>query len=241
MNLKVAHLVSVQFGIFVGIVSCLVYSRFEYSRPRATAEMRKPATERAAAVEPVSEPEDQLADLVDDGAASEQAEPVTEQPPPTLPNEYSPEAVERYRALATKLYYEQIAPRRKVSSNPANSSIAAVAPVYTEVVEEPVVIQTNTPAPEPVAYIQPTQVIVYPQPAQFVVFSYPRRFVNRCRPAPHPGALASNPHQRPDRGGIHLNGSPAFRPGTSRDAAHHRNTGGPSCRSTQGFKPQGTR
>jgi hypothetical protein len=179
--------------------------------------------------------------MVDNGAESEQAEPITEQPAPALPNEYSPEAVERYRALATKLYYEQIAPRRTVSSSPANSSIAAVAPAYTEVAEEPAVVQTNDPAPETVAYIQPTQVIVYPQPVQFVVFSQPRRFFNRCRPAPRPGMLASNPHQRPDRGGIHLSGSPAFRPGTSREVPHHRNTGGPSCPSTQGFKPQGTR
>jgi hypothetical protein len=240
MNLKVAHIVSVQFGIFIGIVSCLVFFRFESTRPRAAAERRKPATERAAAVEPLSEREDQGADMVDNGAEPEWAEPVTKQPAPALPNEYSPEAVEQYRALATKLYYEQIAPRRAVSSRPANSSIAAVAPASTEVVEEPAVAQTNDPAPETVAYIQPTQVIVYPQPAQFVVFSQPRRFFNRCRPAPRPGVLASNPHQRPNRGGIHLNGSPAFRPGTFREAAHHQNTGGPSCRSTQGFKPQGT-
>jgi hypothetical protein len=241
MNLKVAHLVSVQFGIFVGVVSCLMFFRFESARPRASSERRKPATERAAAAEPVFEREDQPADTVDDGAEPERAEPVTEQRAPALPNEYSPEAVERYRALATKLYYEQIAPRRTVRSSPANSSIATVAPAYTEVVEEPAVAQTNEPAPETVAYIQPTEVIVYPQPAQFVVFSQPRRFFNRCRPAPRPGVLASNPHQRPNRGGIHLNGSPAFRPGTSREAAHHQNTGGLSCRSTQEFKPRGKR
>jgi hypothetical protein len=241
MNLKVAHLVSVQFGIFIGIVSCLVFFRFEYARPRIAAEMREPATERTAAVEPLSEPEDQRADMVDNGAEPEQAEPVTEQPAPALPNEYSPEAVERYRALATKLYYEQIAPRRTISSSPANSSIAAVAPAYTEVVEEPAVVQTNDPAPQTVAYVQPTQVIVYPPPAQFVVFSYPRRFVNRCRPAPHPGALAPNPHRRPDRGGTHLRGSPGCRPARSPGVVHRQNTGVSSCPSTQGFKPRGTR
>jgi hypothetical protein len=241
MNLKVAHLVSVQFGIFIGIVSCLVFSRFEYARPRTAAEMRKPATERAAAVEPLSEPEGQRADMVNDEAEPEQAEPVTEQSAPALPNEYSAEAVERYRALATKLYYEQIAPRRNVSSRPANSCIAAVAPAYTEVVEEPAVVQTNDPAPQTVAYVQPTQVIVYPQPAQFVVFSHRRRFVNRCRPAPHPGALVSNPHRRPDSGGTHLSGSPGCRPAGSRGVVHRRNTGVPSCPSTQGFTPGGTR
>ena len=241
MNLKVAHLVSVQFGIFIGIVSCLMFSRFESTRPRAAAEMRKQASERAAAVEPLSEPEDQRADMVDNGAESERAEPVTEQPAPALPNEYSAEAVERYRALATKLYYEQIAPRRNASTSPANSSIAAVAPAYTEVVEEPAVVQANDPAPETVAYLQPTQVILYPQPAQFVVFSHPRRFVNRCRPAPHPGALASNPHRRPDSGGTHLSGSPGCRPARSLGVAYRQNTDVPSCASTQGFTPRGER
>jgi hypothetical protein len=212
MNLKVAHLVAVQFGIFIGIVFCLVFSRFEYARPRIAAEMREPATERAAAVEPVSEPEDQRVYMADHRAEPEPAEPVTERPAPTLPNEYSAAAVEQYRALATKLYYEQIAPRRNASSSPANSSVAAAAPSYTELVQEPAVVQIDDPAPQTVAYVQPTQVIVYPQLAQFVVFSHPRRFVSRCRPAPHSGTLASNPHQRPDSGGTHLSGSPASRP-----------------------------
>ena len=250
LNLKVAHLVLVQFGIFLGIVCCLVFSRFEYFRPRATAERRAPVTERASAVEPLSQSEDQRADM-GDGADPEQAEPVTEQTAPALPNEYSPEAVERYRAEATRLYYEQIAPRRNTSGNPATTHVAAVAPAYTEAVEEPAIDQTNDPVPETVAYVQPTQVIVYPQPVQFVVFSHPRRLANRCRPA-SPGALASNPHRRPDGGGTHLSASTAFerpaapasglrRPPGSPGVAHRRNTGAPSCPSTQGFNPRGTR
>jgi hypothetical protein len=179
MNLKVAHLVAVQFGIFIGIVFCLVFSRFEYARPRTAAQMREPATERAATVEPVSEPEDQRAYMADRRAEPEPAEPLTERPAPALPNEYSAAAVEQYRALATKLYYEQIAPRRNASSSPANSSIAAVAPSYTELVQEPAVVQIDDPAPQTVAYVQPAQVIVYPQLAQFVVFSHPRGFVSR--------------------------------------------------------------
>ena len=251
MNLKVAHLISIQFGIFIGIVCCLVFSRFEYFRPRATAESRAPVTERASAVEPLAEPEDQPADT-GDGADPELAELVAEQPAPALPSEYSPEAVERYRAEATRLYYEQIAPRRNTSGNPATTRVAAVAPAYTEAVEEPAIDQTNDPAPETVAYVQPTQVIVYPQPVQFVVFSRPRRFANRCRPASPPGALASNPHRRPDGGGTHLNPSPAFerpaspssalrRPPGSPGVAHHRNAGVSSCPPTQGFNPRGTR
>ena len=240
MNLKVAHLVSIQFGIFIGIVFCLVFSRFEYFRPHAAAEMRKPATERATTVEPISEPEDQASDMVDDAAAPEQSDRFTEQPAPALSNEYSPEAVERFRALATKLYYEQIAPRRNASSSPANSSIAAVAPSYTEVAQEPEVVQVEDPAPQTqtVVYQQPTQVIVYPQPAQFVVFSHPRRFVRRCRPAPQTGALASNSHRRRDGGGTHLSGLPGSRPPRSPGGVHRRNTGVPTCRSTQGFTPR---
>jgi hypothetical protein len=241
MNLKVAHLVSVQFGIFIGIVCCLVFSRFEYFRPRTTAERRAPVTERASAVEPLAEPEDQPGDIADNGADAELAELVTEQPAPALPNEYSPEAVERYRAEATRLYYEQIAPRRNTSGNPPTTHVAAVAPAYTEAVEEPAIDQTNGPAPETVAYVQPTQVIVYPQPVQFVVFSRARRLANRCRPASPSGALASNPHRRADGGGTRLSASTAFRPAGSPGVVHRRNPGVPSCPSTQGFKSQGTR
>ncbi|MEY2502465.1 MAG: hypothetical protein QOI07_2799 [Verrucomicrobiota bacterium] len=229
MNLKVAHLVSIQFGIFIGIVCCVAFSRFEYFRPRATAESRAPLTERASAVEPLSEPEDQPGDIADNGADSEIA---TEQPRSALPNEYSPEAVERYRAEATRLYYEQIAPRRNTKGNPANTTVAAVAPAYTEVVEEPAADQTNGPAPETVAYVQPTQVIVYPQPVQFVVFSHPRRFANRCRPASPPEAVALNPH-RPS--------SALQRPARAPGLAHHRNTRGSSCPPTQEFTPRSRR
>jgi hypothetical protein len=250
MNLKVAHLVSVQFGILIGIVCCLVFFRFEYARPRTLAEKRKPATERAAAVAPFSQSEDETADMVDSDADADLAELVTEQTTPALPNEYSPEAVEKSRDLLTKLYYEQIAPRRKAGSAPANNSVAAVAPVYTEAAEEPAVVQTADLAPQTVAYVPPTEVVIYPQPAYFVGFSRPRRFANRCRPASPPGALASNPHRRPDRGRTHLNGSPAFegaaspsaafrRPPGSREVARRSNTGVPSCPSNQGFTPRG--
>jgi hypothetical protein len=222
MNLKVAHLISIQFGIFIGVVICLVVSRSESFRPHAATAMRKPATERATTVEPTSEPEDQASDMVDDAAAPEESDRLTEQSAPALPNEYSPEAVERYRALATKLYYEQIAPRR---------TIAAVAPSYTEVAQEPEVVQVEEPAPQTVVYQQPAQVIVYAQPARFVVFSQPRRFFRRCRPAPQPGLLASNSHRRPDSGGTPR----------SLAVAHRGNTGLPTCASTQGFTPGGKR
>src|SRR4051812_10510193 len=125
-----------QLGILIGIVCCLVYSRWDYSRPRT------------AAVERVSARDDQPADMVDDGAHDERDGLVSGKSASALPNEYSPEAVERYRALSTKLYYEQIAPRR----NAGSSSVATAAPAYTEVAEEPAMI-VNDPAPQTVAYV----------------------------------------------------------------------------------------
>lgn len=247
MNLKVAHLISIQFGIFIGIVCCLAFSRSEYFRPRVTAERRAPMTERAAADEPRSESAEQAADTMDPDADADLAELVSEQSRTPLPNEYSPEAVERMRAEATRLYYEQIAPRPR-----ATTTVAAVAPAYTQVVEEPAVDQTYDPAPEPVAYVQPAPVIIYSQPTQFVVFSEPRRFANRCRPASPPGTIASNPHRRPDGRGNHhskssgpferpTSPSPALRPPpASPGAGHHRNFGVGSSRPTQALAPRNT-
>lgn len=234
MNLKFAHLVAIQFGIFVGIVSCLLFFRFDAAQPRTAAEVRELATELAAAVK------DQRAEVVDDRTNPEPAQLVPGQLAPVLSNEYSAEAVERYRAEATRLYYEQIAPRRNASSSLTHSSIAAVAPSYKEVAQEPAVVQTVDPEPQTVAYVEPTQVVVY-QPTQFVAFSHPRRFANRCRPTPHHSALTSNPHRRLDRRGNHLSGSPAFCPPRSLGVMHRRNTNVASCPPTQGFKPRGKR
>src|SRR4051812_30854390 len=115
MNLKVAHLVSVQFGIFIGVVVCLVLFRFESFRPRPAAEARKPATERSTTIEPKSEPEDQASDMPEDAPPPKESDALAEQSAPAMPNEYSPEAVEKSMAILTKLYYEQINPRRNAS------------------------------------------------------------------------------------------------------------------------------
>ena len=234
MNLKFAHLVAIQFGIFVGIASCLLFFRFDAAEPRTAAEVRELATELAAAVK------DQRAEVVDDRTDPEPAQLVPGQLAPALPNEYSPEAVERYRAWRRSCTIEQIAPRRNASSSLTHSSIVAVAPAYTEVAQEPAVVQTDDPEPQTVAYVEPTQVVVY-QPTQFVAFSHPRRFANRCRPAPHHGALVSNPHRRLDRRGNHLSGSPESCPPRFLGVVHRRKTGVPSCPPTQGFKPRGKR
>jgi len=241
MKLKIVNLVAIQFGILVGILCCLMFLRLEPAEPPTAAETREQATERAAAVEPLSEAQDQRGDTVDHRADPEPAQLVPGQLAPALPNQYSPEAVERYRTEATRLYYEQIAPRRNASSSFTHSSIAAVAPSYTQVAQEPAVVQTDDPEPQTVAYVEPAPVIVYSQPAQFVAFSHPRRFENRCRPAPHSDALAPGRHRRRDRGKNHWSGSPEFRPARSLGVVHHRNSAVPFCRPTQGFKPRGKR
>lgn len=237
MNLKATHLIVLQFGIFIGIVICLAVLRFESAKPTAV-EMRELATERAAALDRTSESNDERGNLADNREKLEPAEPLTQLQAYPLPNEYSPEAAERSMAVITKLYYEQIAPKRPANSIPAT---AAVAPAYTEVAQEPAVVQYDDPAPQTVAYVQPPQVVVYPQPVPVVFFSNPRRFANRCRPAPHSTALGSNPHRRRDSGGTHLSGfpeSPAARP---LGLGQHRTTGVRTCPPIQGFTPRGKR
>jgi hypothetical protein len=222
--MKAAHLISVQFGIFVGVVFCLVVFHFENSRPRTAAAQREPETERAAASEALSQPDDQPGDNADNDADADLAELAAESPRTPLPNEYSPEAVERYRAESTRLYYEQIAPRR-----PPITTVAAAAPAYPEAVEEPAVNQAYDPVPEMVAYVQPAPVIVYPQLAQFVVFSQRNRHANRCRPGSPAGTFASNPNRRGDGRATHAG------------IAHHANPGGSACASTQEPASRGKR
>ena len=220
MNLKVANLVAVQFGMFVGIMSWLAYSRLESAEPR-----------KVNPVSPISEPAGQRPYAVDYRADRERAQSVAEQPVPVA-YEYSPEAVQQYSALAAQQYYQQIAPRRYASSGLENGSIAADAPSYAEVDQAPVAVQSDYPEePQTVAYVQPTQFIVYPQP-QFVVFSNRRRFANRRRSTPHPGALMPTTHRHPDR--------PRSQP-SGNGVAPRQNASAPTCRPTQGFESKGKR
>jgi hypothetical protein len=240
MNLKVANLVAVQFGMFVGIMSWLAYSQLPFGEPRTAREVRKPMAEPVATFASAPNPAGQRSQTADYRADQERTQPVAEPPAPAL-HEYSAAAVQHYSALAAQQYYQQIAPRRYASSGLANTSIAAVAPTYAEVAPEPAVVQTDDPVPQTVAYVEPTQVVVYQQP-QFVVFSNARRFANRCRPASHPrNARATFAHQRRDRGGLHVRGSTGSRPPQSFGVVHRRNDSAPSCRPNQGFSPRGKR
>jgi hypothetical protein len=221
MNLKVANLVGIQFGIFVGLISWLAYSRLESDEPRPAPEMQESAPAQNAPAAPTREPRDQRSQTADYRTDREEARPATEQLGPAVLHEYSAAAVQRYSALAAQQYYQQIAPRPIAAADaPSNAKVdqaPSVAPV--EYVAEP----------EPIAYAQPTQVVVYPQP-QFVVFSNRHRFAKRCRPASHPrGRRTTFAHQRLDREGP--------RPDEC-EAASPRSNGAPSCQPAHRFRPR---
>jgi hypothetical protein len=242
MNVKVANLVAIQFGVLVGIASWLAYSRFESAEPRiAAVEIQKRPVNSAAAVAPISDMGSQVTRVLDNGADREQDQSIGEQPAPaTPPHQYSPEAVQQYTALAAQQYYQQIAPRRYASAAVANSSIAAVPPVYTEVVQEPAAISSDYVEPlQPVAYAEPAQIAVY-QP-QFIVFSNQRRFPNRCRPTLQSAVVTPITHRGPGRGGPHLSGSTESRPTKCFGTVPPRNPNDPSCRPGQEFRSRGRR
>ena len=230
MNLKVANLVAVQFGMFIGIISWLAYSHLPFAGLRTAAKTQESTAEPAATVAPVFKPGDQRSQTADYRANREEAQPVVEQPAPAV-HQYSAAAVQQYSALAAQQYYQQIAPRHYASSGLENGSIAADAPSYAEVEQEPAVVP-DYPAAQTVAYVQPSQFILYPQP-QFVVFSNRHRFANRCRPrAPFAGAHMAMTHRRPDRGESQPNGD---------GIVSCQNVSAPSCRATQGFRSRGHR
>jgi len=221
MNLKVANLVAVQFGIFVGIMFWLAYSHLPFASPRAATKTPEPKAEPAANVAPAFKPGDQPTQTVDDRADREEAGPVVEQPVPLL-HEYSPAAVQQHSALAAQLYYQQIAPRRYASARVENRPIVADAPSDAEVEQAPVAEVEYQAEPETAAYVQPTPFIAYPA-SQLVVFSNRHRFANRCRPASDPrGARPTFAHQRRDRGKSRLRGSTEFESPASPSAALRR-------------------
>lgn len=245
MNLKVANLVAIQFGVFLGIMCWLGYSHFPGAGPRNAAITQK-STAQPATIKPGEQRS--TVDYRDDG---EDDQPLAEQPAPPL-HEYSAAAVQHYSALAAQQYYQQIAPRRYASSGPENRSIAAVAPSYTEAEQEPAIAPAEYVAePQTVAYFEPAQFIAYPE--AFGVFSNRRRFANRCRPASDPRrARGTFAHQRRDGGRPHPDGwkefqspsSPAAafgRPVNSFGVVHRRNDSTPSCQPTQGFRSHGKR
>jgi hypothetical protein len=233
MNVKVANLVAVQFGVLLGIASWLAYSRFEPAEPRiAAVEKRESPAAPSAAVAPISDLGSQVTRALDADADREKDQSIGEQPVQvTLPHQYSPEAVEQYTALAAQQYYQQIAPRRYASAGVANSSIAPATPIYTQVAQEPAAVSTDYAEPvQTAAYAEPTQIAFY-QP-QFIVFSNQRRFPNRRRPTLQPAGGTPVTHRRPDRAGPHQNVC---------EVTPRKNPDAPSCQPGQESRPRGRR
>jgi hypothetical protein len=247
MNLKVANLVAVQFGVFVGIMSWLAYSQLPFDEPRTAAERQEPVATLASA----SSPGDQPSQTVDYRPDQERPEPVAEQPAPAM-HQYSAAAVQHNTALAAQQYYQQIAPRRYASSGVGSGYVAEAAPSYAEVAQEPAVVQADDPEPQTVAYAEPAQVVFYQQP-QFVVFANARSSRNRCRPGPpFIGAHLATTHRRLDQTRLPLSASAQFerpaspsaalrRPNQSLGIGHRQNDKASSCRPTEGSRSRGRR
>jgi hypothetical protein len=242
MNLKVANLIAIQLGIFVGIMSWLAYSRLESAEPRIAAELQERAVKPAGSVGPGIKADDQRPDAIDGRADSDEAQPIAEQPAPAF-HQYSAAAVQHYSDLAAQQYYQQIAPRRYASSGLGTGPVVAEAPSYAQVEQEPAGV-TDYSEPQTAAYVQPNQIVVYSQP-QFVVFSNSRRFANRRRPAsPVIGAHMATTHRRTERPRPHLRDSTGFestRPSQSFGLVQRQNDKLPSCRPTEGIGPRGRR
>jgi hypothetical protein len=248
MNLKVANLIAIQFGIFVGIMSWVAYSHFESAKsPRLAGESGKGPVNSVAPVAPAApfapmvDPEGQRSVPVDYRADPDRAQPVTQQPVPVVHYQYSPEAVEQYTALAAQQYYQQIAARPYVSSSVQNRSTGAETS-YAQVAQAPVVVQLNEPEPQTVAYDEPAQIVAYAQPYPFFAYSNARSFGRRCRrPPPRHGILTPVTHRPHERRGPRLSGLRESCPPRSLGIIQRRVADAPPCRPTQSFKHHGKR
>ena len=168
--------------IFVGLVSCLVFSPSRLRQTRPPAEMREPATARRL-LSTISQYRKLVADVV---YHRREAEPFIDKAPPPLPND-APEprsVTEPSRRSCTMINRLP----RTASSSPANSFRFRCRPSLQEmaqvpsVFQEPAVVQIEEPA-RGLSLHQPTEVSVYTQPA-FVPPPFsppPAPVVNRCR------------------------------------------------------------
>ena len=248
MNVKVANLIVIQFGIFVGMMAWLAYSHFESgTSPRVGEENRKGLVNSVAPVAPLApaapmaESESQRPVPENYRANPDRAPSVTEPPVPVVHYQYSPEAVQQYTALATQQYYQQIAPRRYANTAVENRPVVA-APSYAKVEQEAAAVPTEyEDAPQTVAYDEPAQIVAYAQPYRFVAYSNGRSFGRRCRPAPRHGVLTSATPRRHDRGGPHLGGLRESCPPQSLGIVQRKEADAPSCRPIQSFRHRGKR
>lgn len=178
MNLKVANLIAVQFGIFIGIMSWLGFSRFQSTQPRTASEISASRIAPFETVSPSLERRNQRQYPANYETDQGQAQPVDEEEAPTEP---------------------EIAPQPSTGSGLGNRYVAADSPSYAGVDQAPAVAQPD--------YVPSPQILVYAQPAEIVVFSNPGRFANRFRSRSHADTLLTREHQRPDRVGPHPRGN----------------------------------
>jgi hypothetical protein len=242
MKLKIANLVAIQFGIFVGTMSWLVYSSLPSNHPRSAAEMQESRGGPVATDARVFESRNRRPHTVDYAADRERERQRDEQLEPTSQD-----------------YDEEIAPQPYASSGPDAASIDGNSLSYTTVAQEPAVVPTDyVDSPQTVAYAQPTQFIAYP--AETVVFSNSRSFGNRFRSPRLRRAFNSITHRPPNGGGPHQNiyqvvpgqipnppsRRPIVVPGQIPNPYAFQVVPGqipnaPSFRPTQGFRPRGNR
>lgn len=143
MNLGVANLVAVQFGIFVGTMSWLVYSRLPSTKPPEPVEMHGSIVGPVATVPPSFEPQNQRPYPTDYRVDREPPQLVVEKAPPTAPTA---------RPVVT---------RPSTSSGFENASVVADSPTYMDEDQEP----AEAVVPQIVAY--PAQIIVFSNPRRF--------------------------------------------------------------------------
>ncbi len=244
MKLKIANLVSIQFGIFVGTMSWLVYSSLPPAKPRAAAEMQESTVSPVATDARVFEPRTPRPRTRDYAVDRKRARQRGEQLQPTSQD-----------------YDEEIAPQPYVNSGPEAASIGGNSLPYTTVAQESAVVPTESgDSPQTVAYAQPIQFVAYP--AETVVFLNSRSFGNRSRSPRLRGAFNAITHRPPNGGGPHQNiyqvvpgqipnppsrgpivvpGQIPSPPSRGPIVVPGQIPNAPPCPPTQGFRPRGNR
>jgi hypothetical protein len=199
MNLKIANLVAVQFGIFVGIMFWLGYSHLESTKPpRIAAEIPQRLVNSIRPSAPGAAPRSERPRAVDYRADRAQARAVNTEP-----------------ALTARAYDQGNDPEADVTSGPEESSFVERSPAYPDAEQYPPTASSDylsspqtvgyvqptqaveyVQSTQPVEYVQPSQIVVYQEP-QIVAFSNDRSFGRRCRSQRHQD-LRPIAQQRPD-------------------------------------------
>ena len=226
MNLKIANLVAIQFGIFIGTMSWLIYSRLPSAEPGAAPaapEMKGRMVNSIRPEAPVSDLSNQRPGTVAYGTDRPPGQPVNGQPVQSAP-----------------IYYQTVATGPYARSG-FNNAIAMAAP-YAGAVQEPATVSADYAVyTEPVGYAPPAQLVVYTEPIQTVGFSNSHRFRNRGRPAPRACGPQTNPLPRLNTLSAGPSGNRLLSSGPSGNVLSQGNANGPACPPVQGFRPPRSR